>query len=239
MNSPVRVELEFAYVLHARSYRETSQLLEVFTPGHGRVGLLARGSRRPKSPFRGLLNPFQPLRLSWSGRGELGSLRQVELAGIASAPSGNLLMAGFYVNELILKLLQRNDAHPGLFTHYASLIGRMTDRDEVEKGLRRFELELLREIGYELNLSHEAVTHVPLTAGQCYEFHVEQGPVAVEHEVCGDMCFTGRELLAIGQQNFADKETLLAAKRLLRTTLDFHLGGKNLQTRRIAGAMKH
>jgi DNA repair protein RecO (recombination protein O) len=125
MNSAVRVELEFAYVLHARSYRETSQLLEVFTPGHGRVGLLARGSRRPKSPFRGLLNPFQPLRLSWSGRGELGSLRQVELAGIASAPSGNLLMAGFYVNELILKLLQRNDPHPGLFTHYASLIGRM------------------------------------------------------------------------------------------------------------------
>jgi DNA repair protein RecO (recombination protein O) len=239
MNSAVRVELEFAYVLHARSYRETSQLLEVFTPGHGRVGLLARGSRRPKSPFRGLLNPFQPLRLSWSGRGELGSLRQVELAGIASAPSGNLLMAGFYVNELILKLLQRNDPHPGLFTHYASLIGRMTDRDEVEKGLRRFELELLREIGYELNLSHEAVTHAPLTAAQCYEFHVEQGPVGVTHEVRGDMCFTGRELLAIGQQDFADKETLLAAKRLLRTTLDFHLGGKNLQTRRIAGAMKH
>jgi DNA repair protein RecO (recombination protein O) len=148
-------------------------------------------------------------------------------------------MAGFYVNELILKLLQRNDPHPGLFTHYASLIGRMTDRDEVEKGLRRFELELLREIGYELNLSHEAVTHVPLTAAQCYEFHVEQGPVAVTHEVRGDMCFTGRELLAIGQQDFADKETLLAAKRLLRTTLDFHLGGKNLQTRRIAGAMKH
>lgn len=239
MNAVSRVELELAYVLHARSYRETSQLLEVFTPEHGRVGLLARGARRPKSPFRGLLNPFQPLRLSWSGRGELGSLRHVELAGVSAVPSGKLLMAGFYVNELLMKLLQRNDPHPGLFAHYASLIGRMAEQAAVEQGLRRFELELLRELGYELNLSHDATSQLPLSPGQLYEFRIEQGPVAVELAEESGMYFTGRELMAIGQQNLGERDILLAAKRLLRNVLDFHLGGRNLQTRRIAGALKH
>ena len=107
----MRVELEPAYILHTRSYRETSQIIEVFTPGFGRAGLVAKGARRPKSAFRGILNPFQPLRVSWSGRGELATLTQAEAVSVADVMPGSSVMAGFYVNELLLKLLQLQKAH--------------------------------------------------------------------------------------------------------------------------------
>lgn len=241
MNTPVRVDQELGYILHARAYRETSQLLEVFTPEHGRIGLMAKGSRRPKSPMRGIFSPFQPVRLSWSGRGDLPVVRDAEMAGYAKAPAGEMLMAGFYVNELIMKLLQRNDPHPHLFAHYASLISELAGGDSAEKSLRAFELELLREIGYALNLSEDAVTQEPLAPGQLYEFRVEQGAVAIESATAthNELCFTGRELLAIEALDLENRQQLHAAKRLLRYVLNYHLGGKALETRRIANAMQN
>ena len=151
----MRVELEPAYILHTRPYRESSLILEVFTPGYGRTGLVARGARRPKSPLRGILNSFQPLRLTWSGRGELATLAQAEQGGHSRQLRGDAVMAGFYVHELLLKLLQRHDPHPQLFGHYATLLANLADGHPVEKLLRIFELELLREIGYNSNLNHD------------------------------------------------------------------------------------
>jgi DNA repair protein RecO (recombination protein O) len=238
MSSTVRVELEPGYILHSRSYRETSVILEVFTQGFGRAGLVARGARRPRSAMRGLLNPFQPLRLSWSGRGELATLRSVEPGGIFSALSGDAVMAGFYVNELLMKLLHRFDPHPNLFAHYAALLAKLASGGELEASLRNFELDLLREIGYELNLECEAVTHEPLRDDQNYEFRIELGAVAAEQNTDEPTHFSGSELLAIGRGDFADTGHLRSAKRLLRNVLDYHLGGKGLQTRRIASAMK-
>ena len=243
MSNSARVELEPAYILHARSYRETSQILEVFTPGFGRTGLVARGARRPKSPFRGILNPFQPLRVSWSGRGELATLRQAETVGAAGVMTGTSVMAGFYVNELLLKLLHRHDPHPDLFANYSSLIGKLAEDASagdasVEKYLRKFELELLQAIGYALDLEQDAVLHEPLRSEQLYEFRVEQGAVAVHRDGVDGICFKGAELLLIGRLQLDDMHTLRKAKQLLRNVLDYHIGDKGLQTRRIAAAMK-
>jgi DNA repair protein RecO (recombination protein O) len=238
VSNPARVDLNPAYVLHARAYRETSQILEVFTADHGRVGLIARGARRPKSSFRGLLNPFQPLRLSWSGRGELATLRAADLGGIAPDLSGDRVMAGFYVNELLMKLLGRSDPHPELFAHYISLIAGIGRGELLEPLLRRFELRLLGELGYELNLDEDSVTHQPLQPDQNYEFRVEEGAVPVSTGGPAGLVFSGATLLAIGRMEFADENHLRDAKRLLRSVLNHHLGDRGLQTRRVAAAMK-
>jgi DNA repair protein RecO (recombination protein O) len=243
MSNTVRVELEPAYILHTRSYRETSQIIEVFTPGFGRTGLVAKGARRPKSPFRGILNPFQPLRVSWSGRGELATLRQAETVSAVGVMPDSSVMAGFYVNELLLKLLHRHDPHPDLFAHYSSLIGKLAEGEQqdaasVEKALRKFELELLQEIGYALNLKRDALQHKPLCAEQLYEFRIDQGAVPVDAGGMDGLYFTGAELLLIGRLQLDDKDALRKAKRLLRYVLDYYIGDKGLQTRRIAAAMK-
>lgn len=231
-----RIDLEPAYVLHARSYRETSLLLEVFSLRHGRIGLIARGARRPKSALRGLLDPFQPLRLSWSGRGELQTLRDAELGGLAAQLHGDRVLAGFYLNELLLRFMQRHDPHPDLFALYAQTVGELCS-GEVEPLLRHFELGLLRESGYALNLEADAVTHAPLDAGAMYDFVPEQGAVAAHSEDYG-LRFTGAELLAIGHGQFADAAVRKAARRLLRAVINSHLGDRGLRTRRVAAAMK-
>lgn len=238
MNTTVRVEFEPAYILHTRPYRETSLILEVFTAGHGRTALVARGARRPKSPLRGMLNSFQPLRLSWIGRGELATLAQAEQGGYSTQLRGDAVMAGFYVHELLLKLLQRHDPHPQLFGHYATLLANLADGCPVEKLLRTFELELLREIGYALSLDTDAHRHEPLQPDKLYAFTPDQGAVLVEHQNSDALHFYGAELLAIERLELDDPACLRNAKRLLRHVLDFHLGGKLLETRRVVGAMK-
>jgi DNA repair protein RecO (recombination protein O) len=237
MSNPQRIELEPAYILHTRAYRETSQILEVFTAGYGRVGMIARGARRPKSGFRGVLNPFQPVRLSWSGRGELVTLTQVEPGGAGTQLGGAGVMAGFYVNELLLKLLGRGDPHPDLFAHYASLIAGLVEAAPVEPLLRKFELRLLYEIGYAPNLREDGINHEPLDPLSTYRFSAESGAVPATHDD-DDELFTGAVLLGIGRMEFDSEANLKAAKRLVRSVLNFHLGDRGLNTRRVASAMK-
>jgi DNA repair protein RecO (recombination protein O) len=238
VRTSTRIDLEPAYILHSRAYQETSQILEVFTAGYGRLGLIARGARRPKSSFRGVLNPFQPLHLSWSGKGELQTLRDVDLAGVASDLQGDPLLAAFYVNELLIKLLQRGDPHPELFGHYSSLIGAIAEGEPLEQILRCFELQLLQEIGYALNLERDVLNHEPLEPELNYLFRVEDGAVLAGNVASDVTLYSGATLLAIGRMQFDDANQLREAKRLLRSVLNFHLGNKALQTRRVAKAMK-
>lgn len=233
------VDSEPAFILHARNYRETSQLLEAFTPCHGRIGLVAKGARRNKSPFRGAVRLFQPLSISWSGRGDLATLRTAECSTSVTDLVGTALMAGFYVNELVLTLLHRSDPHRDLFAHYtATLVGLADAVDDVEVVLRRFEMTLLSEVGYGLSLDHDSVHHAELSPSQRYEYRIERGPVPVDATHDSDMVFTGAELLAIGQGNFVEQETLSSAKRLLRNVLEHHLGGRPLKTRSVFASMK-
>src|SRR5690349_19378015 len=158
--SPLRERRDdqVGYVLHAYPYRETSIIVEAFTAEHGRVGLVARGARRPRSELRGLLQAFQPLTLAWAGAGELKTLVRAEWRGGMPLPGGAALLCGFYLNELLLKLLPREDAHPALFAQYEdalrSLAGQAGAAEQAVV-LRRFELRLLSELGYALTLTRE------------------------------------------------------------------------------------
>src|SRR3954451_7188332 len=143
---PQRRDDEPAYVLHAYAYRETSLIVEAFAQTYGRIALVARGARRPRSELHGLLQGFQPLLLSWSGRNELKTLLKAEWRGGLPRIGGAALLCGFYLNELLLKLLPREDPHPGLYAIYEAALAGLAAGEEQASLLRRFELELLAEL---------------------------------------------------------------------------------------------
>lgn len=239
MSGTERVDLDPAFVLHGRAYRETSEIVELFTRNHGRVSLVARGMRRPKSRLRAALQPFQPLAVSWSGRGSsLMTLHGAESTGPAMALEGAPLMSGFYMSELILRFLHRGDPHPQLFEAYGETLLRLAHGEPPEIVLRRFELELLAEAGYGLNLDHDATTGNPLETARSYEFVMERGPVPAEPGGSSDLIFNGGELLAIGKGDFADPRHVQSARRLLRAVLDHYLAGKPLKSRAVFAAMQ-
>ena len=223
---------EPAYILHHRPFRDTSQILDVLSRAHGRLALVARGSRGSRSRLRGILRPFMPLELSWVLGGDMGTLTGAEVRGAPLSLGGDALLSGYYLNELLIRFLHRHDPQPELFDAYAETLTALGAARDVAPPLRQFEMELLRQIGYALNLDHEAGTQQPLDAGGFYDYRVDQGPVAVRREE-GRLVFPGSTLLAIGRLDFADPAVMRAANRLLRAAIDFHLGGKELKTRKV------
>jgi DNA repair protein RecO (recombination protein O) len=232
MTTNMRVQHAPAWVLHHRPFRDTSRILDILSRDHGRLSLVARGSRSAKSRLRGILRPFTPLSLSWVSRSDLGTLTGAELAGSSLALSGDALLSAYYVNELLLKLLHKHDPQPGIFTIYSEAITKLATGDHVVLSLRLFEIELLRMLGYALNLQHDAESQQQLVADRRYEYRPERGPVPVG-DSRGPMVFSGAALLAIGAENFAQKEVLRDAGRLLREVIAFHLDGKELQSRKV------
>ncbi len=233
---------EPAFVLHAYPYRETSLIVEAFTANHGRVAMVARGAKRPRSETRGLLQAFQPLTLSWAGTGELKTLMKAEWRGGMPLPCGSALLAGFYVNELLLKLLAREDPHPTLFAEYAAALAALTERpgaSEQAVVLRRFEMRLLAEMGYALALTHDVQSGEPVVPDGRYHYQFERGPqrvaatlVAREPDARGPIV-RGATLVALTTQVFPDAETAAEAKRLMREVLDHYLEEKRIFSRRI------
>ena len=233
------VALEPAFILHARAWQETSQILEVLTQGHGRIGLLARGIRAPRSRLRGVLRPFQPLRLSWAGRGALPTLTGAEAASHLALPAGPALLSMFYLNELLLNFLSRGDPHPDLFAHYADALAALGRGGPAELPLRIFELALLEEVGYGPNLTRDVQGDCPVVAEGLYEYFPERGPVAIDADAAaGKLVFCGAELLGMARAEWQREAVLRAAKRLLRAVLDHHLGGRPLRTRGVVASMR-
>lgn len=229
-------QLQAGYILHQRNYRDTSLLLEVFAREHGRIGLVARGARAPRSRSRGLLQPFQPLLLSWSGRGELGTLTGAETDAAAPSArlSGTALYSGFYLNELLLRLLQRHDAHPELFDVYAATLPNL--QTDPQRPLRLFEKHLLETLGYGLLLDHEAGGE-PVTADADYVYALEAGPSRSTEATVGQLRVSGRSLLSLAAEDLSDAQSLTDSKRLLRAALDLYLGGRGLKTREVFAAL--
>ncbi len=232
-----RVTLQHGFVLHHRAYRDTSVLLELFTPEFGRVGAVARGVRKEKSRWAAFLQPFRPLLLSWSGRGELVTLTGVEEDGpVVSFPMA-VAPCGFYLNEIMLRLLQRHDAHPKLFSSYGDALRSLGEAQgkqaaAQERILRIFEKQLLDELGYGLLLDRAADTGAALQPGQRYCYELERGPIAYnERSVSVDV--SGATLLALGRLDLTDAQCLREAKRLMRTVLAHYLGGKPLHSREL------
>jgi DNA repair protein RecO (recombination protein O) len=239
-----------AYVLHSYPYKETSLILQVWSEKHGRLGLVAKGARRPRSASRSLLVPFQPLVVDWFGKGELRTLKTAEPFAPATPLAGQALLSAFYLNELLLKLTTRDDPHEALFAAYDDAVGslRAISRElgvraiaaeaaptaaPVEPVLRRFELALLRELGYALELTREAGTHAPIVAEREYLYVVERGAVpAEEGETRSDAVrLSGLTLLDLERGRFEDQKTIAQAKSLMRLLINHSLNGQELATR--------
>jgi len=231
-----RISLSPAFVLHQRAWRETSRTVEIWSREHGRLGLVARGVRRPRSPFRSLLQPFTPLLVSWTQRGELGNLTGLEAVAPPARLQGRALMAGFYLNELLLRLLPRQDAHPLLYEHYADAVESLASQ-RTAPVLRVFEKHLLAAMGYGLVLTHTAADEAAVRADDRYRYDLDSGPVPASEQQTAGFLISGRALLALHHEALDDADDLKAVKRLLRAALVRHLDGRDLKTSNVMRAM--
>lgn len=221
-----------AFLLHHRPFRDSSQILEVFSHEHGRLAVVARGSRAGKSRYRGILRPFLALRLSWVIRSDLGTLTGAEIAGAPLVLTGKALLSGYYVNELLLNLLHKHDPQPEVFALYEETIRALAAGRNLSATLRRFEGRLLDLIGYGLNLDCDAVSGELVKADRHYHYRVEQGPVET-HDSGQPQAFSGSSLQAIAAGQFDDAEVLRAAGLLFREVLAYHLNGRELKSRKV------
>ncbi|MDF2866582.1 MAG: hypothetical protein K0S11_52 [Gammaproteobacteria bacterium] len=228
----LQAELEPGFILHTRAYRDTSLIVELFTQEYGRVPVVARGARGRKS-WQGLLQPFVPVFTSWSGKEELMSLHNIEQNGIPYWLAGRKLLSGFYLNELLMRLLHRFDPHPELFNHYIETLKQLAQPGEEEYVLRLFEKRLLDELGYGLVLQHEALSDIAIEEQFYYRFEPQQGLIKVSNEAhLAPNVFAGKVLLAVAHENLTEAE-LPATKRLMRLALSELLGDKPLRTREL------
>ena len=232
MSASRRIQNEPAWLLHHRPFRDSSKILDILSRNHGRLSLVARGSRSARSKLRGILRPFLPLQLSWVIRSDLGTLIGAEMRSAPIALTGEALLSGYYLNELLLNLLHRHDPQPEIFAIYSETIARLAGQPAISRQLRGFEIDLLRILGYALILDHDTKTRNPLLPDQCYEYLVEQGPVPVSDRE-GPMIFSGLQLQRIGQQEFSQPEVLRCAMRLTREVIAHHLAGRELKSRRV------
>lgn len=240
-----RIHDEPAYVLHRYDWSESSLILEVFTRHHGRVALVAKGAKRPSSNFRPVLLPLQPLRLSFGGDAEIRTLKAAEWVGGHVMPTGEALLSGTYLNELLLRLLARDDAHAALFDAYAAAVQVLASPGAawMQPALRAFELLLLREVGVLPQLDVQTATLAPLDAAQAYVLVPESG-LRERHADDGVGALAASEWTAL--QAALDADTPFAAllpvcaslsatalRTQLRSLLHYHCGVGMLRTRQL------
>lgn len=227
----LRVDLGACWILHRRPWRESSLILDALTRDSGRVSLVARGARGPRSPWRGLAEPFRPLKVSFSMRGEMGTLSGIESDGRGPGLTGEALWCGFYINELMVRLLPREDPLPGLFDQYGQSLQAMADPRQRAPALRRLEMALLVATGVAPDFRFDVDTGDPIAPEGFYSLADETGARAVVGP--GRNVFTGRVFLALADGTLEDPGLLRDARQVMRRLLAFHLGDKPLYTRNI------
>jgi DNA repair protein RecO (recombination protein O) len=230
-----RIQLTPGYILHHRPYRDTGRILEVLSREHGRLSLFARGVRGPKAKLASILQPFQMLLFSWSGRGEAAQLTAAESAQQGPPLPSACLMAAFYLNELLLKLTTRHDPLPLLFDTYHETLQGLREGEPLEPRLRIFEKRLLEVVGYGLDLSAEAQTGKRIEPDEYYHFRPEQGLVATVADAAGALA--GTSLIGLAHESLGGERELEDAKRLLQAALAQCLEGRPLATRLVARAV--
>ena len=226
----LRISDEPAYVLHRYPWKETSLILDVFTRNHGRIGLVAKGAKRPNSALRSTLVNFQALSVSYTGRTEVKTLARADWLGGMAPLTGLPLMAAFYFNELLIKLLAREDAHADVFDHYTRALLELQSGSPLEHCLRAFEANLLLKIGVLPPLDALRHSHQPAVAEHFYQVT----PEGLNRSSAGDEhAFSGAQLAGLQAQAWHEPGVLIAAKRVLRSLLAYHLGGAPLKTRQL------
>lgn len=227
----MRVEKEPSFILHQRAYSETSVILDIFSKKYGRLSLIAKGVKKQASSKGSVLNQFQLLILSWSGRSDLKTMTNAEIAGDVYRISPDAVYCGFYINELIIRLLHQNDPHPELFDYYNQLIKNFSNGLS-EKLLRVFEKKLLIEIGYGVILDHDKNNNA-IDADADYYYLPEEGPVKVIDRSINANMIKGKNLLALANEKFGDQDDMVEIKKLMRMLLQMQLGEKPLRSRQL------
>ncbi|MGE0386895.1 MAG: DNA repair protein RecO [Gammaproteobacteria bacterium] len=227
----MRVDPHPAFVLHRRAYRETSLLVEALSSLHGRVGLVARGARRARSPWRTAFEPFRPVLVAWGGRGDLGTVSSAEPQADLIVLGATALAAGFYLNELVMRLTQRHDPHPELFQRYAIAVAALASGQEVDIVLRLFEKSLLEAIGYAMTLDREAATGEAVVAEERYFYQADVGPLSLRPTAAPCMPLAGTTLLDLARERFDSTRSRREARLLLRFLLRPHLGERPIASR--------
>jgi DNA repair protein RecO (recombination protein O) len=229
-----RQDAQPAFVLHTYPFRETSLVVELLTREFGRIGVVARGARRPKSALRGVLLAFQPMLVSWSGKGELQTLVRAEWHSGYQPLKGIALICGFYLNELLLKLLPRHDAHERLFDTYGATLRELAAAQGPGGILRAFEKNLLRELGYAITLDRDVESGYPIAAEQRYTYFVERGPIRTNAEAAPlGVELMGQTLLDMQSDDYSSALTQQQSKALMRTLINHYLGEQELHTRQL------
>lgn len=240
---PLNIEMQSGWLLHSRPYRDTSMLLDFFTEDSGRVSAIARGIRNPKAKHKALMQPFIPLNISISGRSELQNLRQVEARSPALFLRGEFLFSALYVNELMVRLVAGHERDKELFTAYSSVLHELSEGADIEPLLRCFELRLLENLGYGLQLSHEADSDNPVVAEGWYYLQTDGGFVRqlqtreLDADPSAGSLYSGAELQHIGSADFSRANTRKVAKRLLRIVLQQYLSERPLCSRELFKAL--
>ncbi len=228
-----RVILEPIFILHQRPFSNTSLIVDMFTMRYGRIVAVARSARGHKSRYRGMLQAFTPMLASWSGRNELKTLGQVELSGAPYQIEGRALLCGFYVNELLVQLLHRDDPYPMVFQHYQNLLHQLETKGLDQAALRYFEKHLLHELGYGLPLINDAQTGLLIEPEKQYQYLPERGFFHCRDEESVNVVFQGSSIIALVEETLSTEQHLLDAKRLMRMVFARHLNGKVIKSREL------
>jgi DNA repair protein RecO (recombination protein O) len=228
-----RVALQPAYVLHTQPFQNTSLLVDFFSMDYGRVRAVAKGARSAKSKYRSLLQLFQPLLVSLSGRGELKTLTGLESSHSALNLEGQRLFSGMYINELLTRLLLNHVEHKQLYLAYQDTLAALKGDADLQIVLRQFELCLLSELGYGINLESDCHTHESIEANRHYRFTPDIGfqELDADQPSASNRVYLGAHLIALREHDLSNVEAVKTAKRLLRTALAAHLGDKPLHSR--------
>ena len=224
------------YVLHTYPFKETSLVVELFSQQFGRIAAVAKGARRPHSAMRGMLQSFQMLSGAWSGKNELKTLHSLDWNAGLALIKGEALMCGFYMNELLLRLLPKEDAHENLFEYYANSLQTLSNGADLATTLRRFELKLLQEMGYAVPLLQDE-NDMAIEADKTYRYEAEFGACDLKAVNIvmrkNGVHLSGKTMLDMARDNYADSATQSQSKQLMRYLIAHYLGDKPLHTRQL------
>jgi DNA repair protein RecO (recombination protein O) len=220
------------FVLHSYPYKETSLIVDVFSRDYGRIALIAKGAKRPHSKLRGVLQTFQPLTVGWSGKSEVRTLTAAEWVGGLLPLEKSALLCGFYLNELLVKLLARDDPHPVLFDHYVATLNQLAHNEPAPIVLRKFELALLKETGVAGDFTVCTTSRQAVEPARIYVVDPERG-ARLARPADNWPRVSGKTLLDMEREEYADANTQAQSKLLMRFLLAHHLGGTPLNTRQI------
>jgi DNA repair protein RecO (recombination protein O) len=235
MTSFNKILLEPAFVLHTRPYQETSLIVEFFTQSFGRINAVAKGAKRPKSPLRSILTPVSRLSVSLSGKSELKNLSSAEILDHYPLSDGASLNSIIYINELIAKATEKEDPHEIIFLKYQNFlenISKNNNLDNLELLLRDFEMTLLQEMGYGIDLTRDAETNNKLKEDTNYRFDPNIGFTFITAGNRPKISFLGKDIIDFSEGKFEKKSVRAASKIIMRTALDYHLGNKSLNIRK-------